>query len=299
MKQFFEMVVVIPVGPGCRPEYIGDTINSLVYYSRSSFKIILADDSHKGTGKRVQEQWPDVDLLPMKAPMGKLCGLYITLSLAFRHALDRYRFDVLLRMDTDALVIGKAPEKEAIALIKSDPGIGIAGQYPFDYNGLPWDISWPKSKLQWITNRKMGLLLNPLPHWRLRKLHRRAVAKGYRTGESVFGGACFYSEACLLALEAAGLLPHHGLRSIKLEEDHLFALLASSIGFRLGDLSSGNLPFGCAWKGLPASPARLFDSGKKIIHSTRFWENMGEEEIRAFFKRKREQPVTEHHLYIS
>ena len=298
MKQFFELVVVIPVGPGCKPEYIEDTISSVMHYSRSTYKIILADDSHKGTGNAVQKRFPAVDLVTMERPMGKLCGLYITLSLAFRHALRLYRFEALLRMDTDALVIGKAPEKDAIELFRSDPSIGIAGQYPFDYNGHPWDISWPSGELNRILNTR-SFFKKPFTHWRLLKLYRKAAGQGYRTGESVFGGACFFSDACLRALASEGLLPHYGLKTLSLEEDHLFAILARSVGFRLGDLCSGKLPFGCAWKGLPDAPAALHSRGKKIIHSTRYWNEMKEDEIRSFFRQKREQHIPDHQLSLS
>jgi hypothetical protein len=95
------------------------------------------------------------------------------------------------------------------------------------------------------------------------------------------------SEALLKALFNKGLLPHYTLGSLNMGEDHLFGLLAKAAGFHLGNMASGSLPFGCAWKGLPAPPEHLFEQGKKIIHSTRYWQNMNEMQIRAFFREKR------------
>jgi predicted metal-binding protein len=286
VKQFFDVVVVMPIGPGCVPEFISDSISSFLHYSRYDHKIILIDDSQKGTGLRIKEQFPQIDVLTTAKPMGKLCGLYITLCTAFRHALQHYRFRALLRMDSDALIIGSAPEAEALDLFKHDPGIGIAGQYPGDYKGSPWDISWPKEQVLRITQTRR-FFDNPFAHWLLLRLYKQALRNGYTTGESVFGGACFISEACLKQMDKNGLLPKTGLRTIHLEEDHLFAILARAVGFRLGDLSSQHLPFGCAWKGLPASPEELHAKGKKIIHSTRFWEQMNEQDIREWFRSKR------------
>ncbi len=288
LKQFFDIVVVMPIGPGCIPEFIADSIDSFIHYSRSDHKIILADDSQKGTGLLIKEQFPQIDVITTARPMGKLCGLYITLCAAFNHALQHYRFRAVLRMDTDALIIGNAPEEEALQFFKDDPGTGIAGQYPLDYHGNLWDTSWPRSQLLRLTGSH-HFFERPMAHWSLRKLYKSALRNGYKTGESVFGGACFISEQCLKKLYQYGLLPKKGLRIIDLEEDHLFAILARATGFRLGDLSSQGLPLGCAWKGLPASPEELYSKGKKIIHSTRFWQHMNENDIRAWFRNKRER----------
>ncbi len=70
-----------------------------------------------------------------------------------------------------------------------------------------------------------------------------------------------------------------------------FRLLMMAAGFRFGDLSSDDLPLACTWRGLPASPEELYQKGKKIIHSTRFWKGRKEAQIRQFFKEKREQTM--------
>lgn len=286
MKQTFELVVVIPVGPACKPEFIEDTVRSINYYVRSSCMVILADDSQKGTGARLQERLPDLDVFITPHAMGKLCGLYITLSLAFCYALDKYEFRALLRMDTDALLIGKSPEKDAFHLFDCAPSVGIAGQYPYSYNGDIWDRSWPGGQLYRIMH-SLYFFTRPRAHAKLIARYLLARKHHYQRGESVFGGACFFNASCLKALRANGLLPSYAFKNLQLEEDHLFSLLAKSIGFELGSLSGPSQPFGCAWLGLPASPQALYEAGKKIIHSTRYWNNLKEEDIRAWFKEKR------------
>lgn len=286
VKQFFDVVLVMPVGPACKPEFIADSLYSFMHYSTCDYKIILADDSQKGTGLKIKKLFPRIDVVTTERSMGKLCGLYITLCKAFRHALDNYRFRAVLRMDTDALIIGTAPEQEALQLFKTNPQIGIAGQYPLDYDGQPWDISWPRYQVKRLTGSRT-FLKKPYAHLLLLLQYKRAIKRGYKTGESVFGGACFISEKCLTSLHQSGLLPMNGLKTVELEEDHLFSMLAISIGFKLGNLSSGKLPLGCAWKGLPAPPEELYASGKKIIHSTRNWQHMNEEDIRKWFRNKR------------
>lgn len=276
------------MGPAASTRFLIDNIESIEHYVKGSFKIILADDSHKGTAASAQEKFPhlEIDIVPTAEPMGRLLGLYITLCLAFKHAVTHYHFGALLKFDTDALIIGDNPAKEAIALFKTHPEIGMAGQYPNEYNGAPWDIGWPKQEIIKICTT-ISFIRKPIPHWALLTAYRKALKNGYHTGESVFGGSYFMSEEALTRLNKAGRLPDKRLKTVNLEEDHMFSILVMAAGLQLGDLSSGNLPFGCAWKGLPASPEELYQNGKKIIHSTRYWKEMKEDEIREYFKEKR------------
>jgi len=59
--------------------------------------------------------------------------------------------------------------------------------------------------------------------------------------------------------------------------------LAKAVNFDIGEMGSGDLPFGVFWKKLPASPEQLLLRKKKVIHSTRSWENMNEYDIRGYF----------------
>lgn len=288
MKHNIQIVVVVPIGPNSSVSFIADTIESFIFYTRTSYKIILADDSHQQIGEKVKNFFPDVDLLYTTKPMGGMSGLYINLANAYRYALQHYNFDLILKLDTDALIINREPEKEALQLFKSQPDIGIAGQYPNEYSGEKWDLGWPRERiLNGVLTWKF--IRRPFANIILKQLFIRAIDNGYRPGESVFGGAYFFSKNALVKLDYEGLLPYNKLKKLNLGEDHVFALLVKSLGFHLGDLASENLPFACTWKGLPASPDELYFNKKKIIHSVRRWGNMNEQEIRAYYKEKRNQ----------
>ena len=290
MKQTFDLVIVIPVGPGTVPEFLFDNVHSILHYVRGSYKIILADDSHEGLGKLTQQHFPElgIDVVPTPEPMGRVCGLYVTLSWAYKHAIDHYHFGALHKFDTDALIIGEDPAREAIEMFRTQPETGMAGQYPNDYNGDPWDISWPRQEILKICTT-ISFIRKPVTHWALLTAYKKALRNGYITGESVFGGSYFMSEKALRALDEMKRLPDLRLKTVNLEEDHVFSLLIKAAGMKLGDLSSGSLPLACTWRGLPASPEELYAKGKKIIHSTRFWKERKEAKIRQFFKEKREQ----------
>ncbi len=286
MKVNVDLVIVMPIGPNCLQENICDTVESIVMFIRCDYRLIFADDSHASMGKRLQAIYPESHVVETSRAMGKLGGLYLTLSMAFSFALKHFHFKALLRMDTDALVIGPEPEQAAFKLFDSRPKVGIAGQYPLDYEGHPWDNSWPGKQLYAFTHTRQ-FFYKPLVHLSLLYFYLKARKNNYQRGESVFGGACFYNEAVLIKLKRHGLLPRKILSRVNLEEDHLFSLLARSLGFELGGLAGSGLPMGCAWKGLPASPEQLLAAGKKIVHSTRFWEGLDEQEIRRQFREAR------------
>ncbi|MGI4022392.1 MAG: glycosyltransferase [Janthinobacterium lividum] len=301
MKQQYDLLVVIPVGPNCKTAFVEDTINSIIHYCLCTYKIILIDDSKKESGTVLKNNFPEIDIITNQQQYGLLGGLYITLSHAFTYALDHYQFKVLLRMDTDALITGYNPQQEAIEMFEKNPKIGIAGfvkrgKEPKDFAGNAVENYWPMHQITTYAFT-WKFLSKPRANLALRKLVIKALLNGYEMGANVFGGAYIVSELYLQKLREANMLPDYGIRKIYLEEDHIFGLLTKAIDFELGDLETGNLPFGVAWRGLPTSPEELHKRGKKIIHSTKVWKDMSEAEIREFFREKR-SGVPENHAAV-
>jgi hypothetical protein len=63
--------------------------------------------------------------------------------------------------------------------------------------------------------------------------------------------------------------------------------MVKSVGMELSDFATGSYPMALRWRGLPCSPEELLARGKKVIHSTKFYKDMKEEDIRAFFRKSR------------
>lgn len=287
MQQEYTLIVVIPVGPNTRPEFIADTIDSIYFYCNCNLKIIISDDSQQGLGALLQVKYPDIDLYVTKKPGGLAGGLYITLAHTYKYIIEKYKFKTLLKIDSDALVIGANPQKVAEKMFEVHPNIGIAGLHKtrtvaYSFN-TSLDNKWPRNHIMRATCT-WRFIKRPIGNFVLRKYFFKALANGYELGENVFGGAYFMSELLLQKLNQAKFLPIKNLKNSRLEEDHIFSMLAKVVNMDLGDLASGSLPFGCAHKTLPASPETLYQAGKKIIHSTRAWEDMREQEIRQYFK---------------
>lgn len=243
---------------------------------------------------QIQEKYPDIDFIETSQSFGKNSGLYISLAYAYKYALLNYEFTGLLRLDTDALITGHNPEETALTLFRNNKQVGLAGRHIFGSFspgtpgtlGAPWDNRWIRKTLvrkafSWVFFRR------PFVNYKLRNVLLSAFENGYDLGESIFGGAYIFSKTGLQALQDAGLLPLMLFHKVGLEEDHLFSLLIKYVNLSLVDLAGHEMPFGCAWIGLPASPEELVLNNKKIIHSTRSWNGMDEDAIRDFFKLRR------------
>ncbi len=282
------LVVVIPVGPSSNLHYVLDTIDSVLHYTTPSRQIILVDDSGANVGLHVKSFVPEVSVMHAAGDSGTYGVLYLALSSALLYALENYDFQIVLKLDTDALVIGERPEDDAIRAFERNPKTGVLGSHRLDCNGEVRDFSGAARILakhvSWV-----GLVQDPTCYFTLRRLLSMALANGYQPGENCLGGAYFISYECVRRLTESNLLLRRELRRSQLGEDHILGLLVRSLGIELGDFATGSLPMGLRWHGLPSSPATLVATGKKIIHSTRFWADMKEGEIRDFFRKLRDK----------
>jgi hypothetical protein len=285
-KPYFQTVVVIPGGPSEPIESVSDTIDSVRTFLSPSQKIILVDNSSHGLGKRVRERYPDIDVVQGKHN-GKFARLYLNIASGSAHAYERYRFEVLLRMDADALIIGARPDEDAVAYFEARSEVGQIGVYKFDYQGRRH--SWRPINLSIL-----GQAINPMswfspksPGWNLRRMLLGALKQGYQLGEHIYGGGFFLSYLAVERLYRAGILTNDALADVRLQEDHITSLAVMSVGLKLADFASGNYPMAQAWRGLPDAPEILLQRGKKVIHSVRYYQDLDEHAIRSFFRQQR------------
>jgi hypothetical protein len=276
--------VVVPIGPSHEEEFVHDTIDS-VWQFLPSARLIVIDDSG---GAVALPASPNTTVMAAPAGYQGLEGqLYRRLSLGFAEAL-RQPFDLLLRLDTDAVLLGGTFAQRAQQVFSANPRIGALGAYRRNYDGSLRSFSWPAWRIRRMLTAEARR--DPRRAVRIARLVLRAYRHGgYVRGEFVQGGATIYSPLALCALERAGLLDDERLARSGMQEDHIFGLCLRSAGFQMLDFGAADddLPFGITWQGLPASPEQLVAAGKEIIHSTKFFGDRGESEIRATFRQAR------------
>jgi glycosyltransferase involved in cell wall biosynthesis len=272
-------VAVMPIGPACKPEFVADTLASIRAFTPPGTRIVLIDDSKKDTARVVA----DGDCRVIRARRsGTFGSLYINLSDGFREALQD-DFDVLLRIDTDAIVAAEFIDA-CVAFFSVHPTVGSVGSYRYGYQGTARSFSWARRRL--LRAMTLDARSDPEAARVLWRTVRAARSNGYRLGENVMGGVAVYSRRAVETLSSSDLLPNDALARTGLQEDQIFAIALRACGFKLADFGSkrGEAgPFATKHIGMPAHPQQLIDEGKSLIHSTRSFGDMDEASIRSVF----------------
>lgn len=279
LKRAVRVAVVMPVGPD---EDVEDTLESIRAFIDPSRAIVLVDDTGaKELGARAEAR-PDVHVLP--APLGaegNRGGLWIKIAAGYSYACARFQFDLILRMDTDALILGPGIEDAAQFRFRQDPGIGLLGSFRIGPDGGARGFA-PAAA---ILRREAGPLglRHPALRSRLRRLIREAEQHGYAPGEHALGGAFIHSSKAVRALASRGFLGLPEMAGSGLGEDHIFALLTMAAGYGIGDFGRPGDPLALRWRGLPDDPEALLAGSALVTHSVRSFGDLDEPEIRARF----------------
>ena len=266
--------VVIPAGPGLREDFVDDTLRSVRERLGVPHTLIVVNDSPRRT-------WPD-DVVVVPAPVGRpgtRGGLFVKLAAGIRRALELGEFDVLLRLDTDALVLRPGMVEEAVTRFDADPSVGLLGAVAVGPDGGARSFA-PAAA---ILRPEAGLGLRGLRGLRHPALRRR-LRSGPVDGSHPLGGAYLLSAACCRSLASSGWLSAPELAYSRAGDDHLMGLAVQACGFSLGEFSRPGDPLAVQWVGLPAAPAALWASGACVTHSVKSWGDLDEAAVRAEFR---------------
>jgi hypothetical protein len=277
------LAVVIPAGPS---DDVVDTVSSVLHFTTAPRFVLIIDDTGRDMRVALEALSSDVCVIP--APLrarGAHGGLWIKLAAGYRHVLENFSFDVLLRLDADALVIGEGVAKVASERFALDNRVGMLGSYRVGPDG--GTRSWSDAAKTLKQECGVRGMKHPRMRELLRSLRSVAIKSGYVAGEHALGGAYLHSPSAVRALSERGWLNLPPLRHSHLGEDHLFALLTIAAGFGIADFGGPDDPFALKWKGLPSAPAELITRKKLVTHSVRSWGSLDEREIRAFFSEAR------------
>jgi hypothetical protein len=205
---------------------------------------------------------------------------------AFRWALSNLDLDYVLRLDSDALLLGPGLDVVAAERFAAEPGLGVLGSYRLGQDGGTRDFG-PAARAVRSEAGLPGLVLRPACRAALRELLSAARANAYELGEHSLGAVNALRPEMLSRCDEKGWLGMEALAGSKLGEDWIIAMMAKAAGYSIGDLGGPGGPLALAWKGLPEAPEALVEKGVLATHSVRFWRERSEVEIRSYFAEKR------------
>jgi hypothetical protein len=287
--------VLIPVGPDSRElGRLADTLDSIrAFEDPGQIRLILVDDCIEQRTLPVDRAaWASVDVV--RTPLwnastpdpysAMVAGTIEGLAVAASH-----RPDLLLKLDTDALLI--APVAGKLRTLLGDRTLGVVGSYTHTCAGARRDWSgWRKRLLRArlpvavIPGRKLPGLRSPRHARAAGELLARARGNGYVWGAHCLGGAYAVGPALL---ERTELLDWRPWVRTGLGEDVVVGLLAAVAGLRIeGSVGPGET-FGVAWQNLPLPPEQLLSDRYSVVHSVRDQEYGAETELRSFFRARR------------
>jgi hypothetical protein len=290
-----ECLVLLPAGPDTPGDYLTDTLASIAHHMAGCVTGVI-DDSRTGRFASAAKEFPNVVVVEA-ARMGEGMksvpargGLFVKEALAVKALVERYRFDLLLKMDTDALVIGDAPHRDVLAFLRQHPDVGIVGAFLGRGDGTPKKNAMATKGRQLTSEMSArNLVRRPRLALTLRRLVRQAERHGYTRGDTCTGGAFFVSDAALRMMLGRGYLDLPVLAESALSEDTLFSLLSCACGYRLSDLTGSSDVLAINWRGLPMEPDELVRQGKKIVHPIKDSDPSFEPRIRKFFHERRDR----------
>jgi hypothetical protein len=259
-----KFAVIVPVGPNDTASAL-DTLDSIRTYCPEPHIVVVMDDHARDADSlhaTVTTYSNGSVVLKNQRPMG-FYRLVWTLSRGLRWILDNTNADIILKLDSDALIIKPGVLTDAARYAAAHPRVGIFGVYEVDYN-RPRDFSMHTS----IINREMHwwrlLTLRRPPYY---DVLRMAEDHCYRRGDNVFAGAYFFTRPALESMRTIALNPPDDWPSNVLE-DIYFSMSAVAAGFEMGHFAMPTGPLCLEWQGLPYPPAELdADSRIKLVHS--------------------------------
>jgi hypothetical protein len=293
------------VGPGDREvARADDVIASILHHEPGIGAVLLVDDDPQARDLRaaLAHDRPAVAVTPNPRD-GRGEGLWGGLAAGMLHGygwLQReVQPDVVLKLDTDALVI--APFLERVAEIFDDESIGMAGTFDRHCDGTArdldrWDFRVRRRRFRVRPfregNQADGRLQLQHTLWGDRAVLRRRITAahhhGYGYGEHCLGGAYAVPGRFLARMAERGWyddwpawVPHD------IGEDVCIGVYVRAVGLGCVNANRPGQPFGVEYRDLPLAPPELLEAGYAVVHSIKDQDSLTEAEIRRFFAEHR------------
>jgi hypothetical protein len=254
----FRIVYLVLCGPG-ELEPLSDLIESIRAWEGDAAKVLVVEDATPDVRwPDVRARFADVDVVRSRRPTGGPPRLSPPIARGYAIALERYEFDVLCKLDTDALVTGPGLGDRAAERFAAEPQLGMLGTIGLRADGVPEDYSYDA----WVLAHER--------RWSRTVRDRLMRAeRGTYDGRKVHGGVYVLSRAALEAMAAAGDLRRDPPWWSQIGEDLWCSLAVCAAGYELGSWGAPGEPTASASKWLPVPLAEVRSRGLLAVHSVR------------------------------
>jgi hypothetical protein len=249
-------VYLLLCGPGSLDD-LADALDSIAAWEDDGVATIVVDDATVDVAQ-VGRRHPGAEVVRLRWPSGGPPRQSPALNLGLRAALVHYDFEVLCKLDTDALVTGPGLTEAAARRFAQDPGLGMLGSLGMRADGVPEDYTYDA----WLVRHER--------RWSptVRNRVQRAERAGW-DGTKVHGGVYVVSRAALAAAAAAGDLECDTPWWSQIPEDLWLSLAVRAAGFRLGSWGAPGEPLASGSNLLPVPLADVRARGVLAVHSVR------------------------------
>lgn len=251
-----------------------DAIASIRHYVKEPHAIVCVNDCRgeeaNARAERILEGAGAMDFRPAREaswPTNTYGALFCKKYQALEFIAQRYDFDYLVAMDTDALVSGS----ELFARLDERAGAcgrsaGMFGSYRWRTDGKKRTRRWWALYMLW----RMYVSGRSDFAWLRGAVVPAARCNGYRLGEHVLGGAFVLTVPLVLEMTRRypyELLARHRMPFVDLGDDVLFSAFTLASGFSIADFGRPCDPLAIALDFLPVQKEKVAPSGKQLIHS--------------------------------
>jgi len=264
-------VVLIPTGPG-ELRWLPDTLDSLRHYAPEATVVILADGANDLPRATAETQLPGTVFVRSPVLSGGPPRLSPSIAWGYQWCLQHFRFDLLLKMDVDALLTGPGLFERFADGVSQRPRAGMLGTPAMRDGAIPGDTSFGR----WVVGSER--------RWSraVRQADAAARASGW-LGQECHGGIYALTRPALEAMRANGHLDRQPPWWTLVGEDLWFSMGVAGAGFEVvADLPGRPIVSGQSRVPLPARQA--LDEGVLAVHSVKQGiDGSSQEDVRATF----------------
>jgi hypothetical protein len=269
---------IVPAGPNDALALV-DTLASIRHYEQEANVVVLADGAFDLDRAAVERSFPGAHLWRPPRLSGGPPRLSPPLLWAYQRALAEFPFDVLCKLDSDALLTGTGLGSRAADHFCRHPTVGLLGSTMVRADGARADLRHSASVLaherRWSPS--------------VREAVEAAERRGW-SGNEAHGGVYLLSRRAVEALEVTHFLEAAPPWWSLVGEDLWLALGVAGAGYGIASFGAPGEPLASGQGFLPLPKEVVLERELLAVHSVRRGlQGENEATLRAFFRAARGQ----------